>query len=382
VASRMEQRQVPTSSVTVTPGSAEAAPSFYEVRIGPGLLRDISDWLLQLVPARRYAVIADSNTAPLYGASLVLELTTAGLPSDLLEFPAGEASKTRHFWADLSDRMLLAQHGRDSAVLALGGGVTGDLAGFVAATYMRGLPYVQLPTSLLAMIDSSVGGKTGVDTPAGKNLIGSFHQPIVVVADVETLRTLPERELRAGAAEAIKHGAIADEAYFEWLRDSATEILQLAPASIGDLIRRSVELKAAVVGADEREHGLRKILNFGHTVGHAIEALSGFRLLHGEAIGMGMIVEGLIGESLGITAAGTTDRLREALALFGLPITVPSTFSSEGVLAATRTDKKARSGVIEYSLIERIGTASRGGGSYGTPVEDATVAMALETARD
>ena len=198
------------ASIRVTPRTAEVEQTGYDVRIGPGLLRNLPDVLREVAPAQQYALIADSNTGELYGRLLTEQLSAASLPCDLLVFPAGEANKTREKWAELSDHMLAARYGRDSAVLALGGGVVGDLAGFVAATYMRGLPLVQLPTTLLAMIDSSVGGNTGVDTPAGKNLIGAFHQPRLVLADTATLRTLPPRELSSGLAEAEKHGAIAD----------------------------------------------------------------------------------------------------------------------------------------------------------------------------
>ena len=368
-------------SVTVSPASADQIDLRYEVWIGPDALADLPRLLELRAPAARYALIADDNTGRLYGEAVRQRLDEAGFSADLLVFPAGESSKTRESWAALSDRMLEQRYGRDSAVLALGGGVVGDLAGFVAATYMRGLPLVQLPTTLLAMIDSSVGGKTGVDTPAGKNLIGSFHQPRFVVADTDTLRTLPPRELSSGLAEAVKHGAIADSTYFNWISDSADAVLALEPAAAVHLIRRSVEIKAGVVGADERESGLRKILNFGHTIGHAIEALSGYELLHGEAIAIGMIAEARLGEALGVTAEGTSERVRDALRRFGLPTVVPPEFATAEILAFTRLDKKARAGAVEYSLLERIGSVSPGAGSYGIRAEDAMVSAAIEASR-
>jgi 3-dehydroquinate synthase len=354
----------------------------YEVLIGQGLLEGLPELLRSAAPAHRYALIADDRVAGLYGERLADALRAAGAPVELLTFPAGESQKSRESWAALSDAMFAAGLGRDSAVLALGGGVTGDLAGFVAATYMRGLPVVQIPTTLLAMIDSSVGGKTGVDTPAGKNLIGAFLQPRLVVADTAVLRTLPDTELRAGLAEAIKHGAIADREYFDWIGGSLGAIMACDPDSMARLVLRSVEIKAEVVGRDEREAGPRKTLNFGHTVGHAVEALSGFRLLHGEAIAIGMMVECAIGEALGVTAAGSGEALGDLLERAGLPTRVPADFAAARVLAGTRSDKKARQGRVEYSLIERIGAASPGAdGGWGWPVDDAAVLAALEEHR-
>jgi 3-dehydroquinate synthase len=367
--------------VTFPPAAGQTSPRGYDVRIGTGLLDDLGTALAESCPAHRYAIITDSNVAPLYGEKALEQARAASGSAELFEFPAGEGSKNREWWAELSDRMLSSGYGRDAAVVALGGGVTGDLAGFVAATYLRGLPLVQVPTSLLAMIDSSVGGKTGVDTPAGKNLIGAFLQPELVVADTATLRTLPRPEVRAGMAEAVKHGAIADADYFDWIESSAGSVLGLAPEAVVRMVRRSVEIKAAVVGADERESGLRKTLNFGHTVGHAVEALSGFRLLHGEAVAIGMVVEAMIGERLGVSAEGTADRLRAALSALGLPVRVPGDQDPRRVLELTRVDKKARAGQVEYALIERVGTASRGGGHFGCPVDDALVLEEVERAR-
>jgi 3-dehydroquinate synthase len=350
----------------------------YEVLIGEGVLGGLPKLLARVAPAHRYALIADDRVAELYAARVVAALEGAGMRVESFTFPAGESRKSRESWADLSDRMFAAGIGRDSAVVALGGGVTGDLAGFVAATYMRGLPVVQLPTTLLAMIDSSVGGKTGVDTPAGKNLVGAFLQPRLVAADIEVLGTLPPAELRAGLAEAIKHGAIADAEYFAWIGRSLTAIMACETAAMTRLVRRSVEIKAEVVGRDERESGPRKMLNFGHTVGHAVEALSGFRLLHGEAIAIGMMVECAIGEALGVTPAGTSEPLGELLQGAGLPIRVPAGFAPEAVLEGTRSDKKARQGRVEYALIERLGAASPGpDGRWGWAVDDAVVLAAL-----
>ena len=362
---------------TVRISIPESAPDGYEVRIGAGIRHTLADELRTVCPAHRYVIIADSTVAELYGKELLEALRSAGLSVDLLAFPAGEENKNRNVWADLTDRMLSSGFGRDSAVLALGGGVTGDLAGFVAATYLRGLPLVHLPTSLLAMIDSSVGGKTGVDTPAGKNLVGAFLQPRVVVADTETLRTLPTEHLRSGLAEAVKHGAIADTGYFDWIAEHADSLVRGDAAAMIPLIQRSVEIKAHVVEADERESGLRKTLNFGHTIGHAVEALSNFELLHGEAIAIGMVVEASLGEALQVTEVGAARRIRAVLERIGLPSALPAGFAADDILEFARLDKKGRAGRVEYALLERVGAASPGTGRFGIPVDDDTVRRVL-----
>jgi 3-dehydroquinate synthase len=350
----------------------------YDVRVGAGGIDELTVLLPRLAPAHRYVVIADDRVASIHGEYLLGVLARTNRKVDLLTFPSGETYKSRETWSDLSDRMTSSGVGRDAAVLAFGGGVAGDLGGFVAATYMRGLPVVQVPTTLLAMIDSSVGGKTGVDTPAGKNLIGAFLQPRLVVADTNLLRTLPAAELRAGLAEAIKHGAIADAAYFDWISDSVEAILACERAAVARLVARSVEIKADVVGKDETESGPRKMLNFGHTIGHAVESLSEFRLLHGEAIAIGMVLEARLGERLGVTEPGTTERLAEVFSRVGLPTELAEDLPHHGILEATRSDKKARQGKVEYSLIERIGRASPASGTWALPVEDALVLAALE----
>lgn len=350
----------------------------YGVRIGRGAWESAAAEIAQECPAHAYALITDDTVSELHAARLANRLGSAGLSIVTLSFPAGESSKTRDTWAALSDRMIEAGLGRDSAVLAVGGGVVGDLAGFVAATYLRGVPYVQMPTTLLAMIDSSVGGKTGVDTPAGKNLIGAFHPPRLVIADPTVLSTLPRRELAAGLAEAVKHGAIADADYLAGIEQSLPSLLDGDPIPLGALVRRSVELKAGVVSRDEREAGERRALNFGHTLGHAIEALSGYELLHGEAIAIGMVLEARVGERIGVTKAGASERLEAVLAAAGLPVRLPDGFSARQVLDLTRADKKARAGMVEYSLIERIGKAAAAGGKWSAAVDDAVALAVLE----
>ena len=275
-------------------------------------------------------------------------------------FPPGESHKTREQWAHLTDALLAASFGRDTTILALGGGVIGDLAGFVAATYMRGIPFVQLPTTLLAMIDASIGGKTGVDTSAGKNLVGAFHRPRAVLANASVLATLPVSHLRSGLAEAIKHGAIADAQYYGSVDAMLPSIVDRRGTGLQELIARSIEIKASIVRQDEREGGIRRNLNFGHTLGHAIESESGYSLLHGEAIAIGMVLEAMLGETLGVTAAGSAERLRGTLQKAGLPTAIPKSLDANRMLAATRTDKKSREGIVEYALIAEIGRAIAG----------------------
>jgi 3-dehydroquinate synthase len=297
-----------------------------------------------------------------------------------VSFPAGEASKSRETWGLLTDQLLDAGVGRDGAILAVGGGVVGDLAGFVAATYLRGIPYVQVPTTLLAMIDSSIGGKTGVDTAHGKNLVGAFHQPRAVIADVTTLSTLPENHLLAGMAEAIKHGAVADAEYFEHLVSERQAILSRRAEALMRVVHRSIEIKAAVVEADVREHGPRAVLNFGHTVGHAIEAASDYGILHGEAVAVGMISEGEIGTRIGTTDRDAVPKLRAALEAYGLPVTPPTAVRGSALLEAMMSDKKKRGGTPRFALLRRVGQAAQGeNGAWTFPVDEETVADVLNS---
>lgn len=355
----------------------EARSRGYEVLVGSGLFGNLASILSRFCPAHRYAVVTDDRVAELYAVRLSRMLHGAGYRADVFAFTSGEEQKTRETWALVSDAMMEAGCGRDTALIAFGGGVPGDLGGFVAATYMRGLPFVQVPTSLLAMIDASVGGKTGVDTPAGKNLMGAFHQPSCVIVDPDLLQTLPDAHLRAGLAEAVKHGAIADAEYLEWIEHEADALLAGDPQALSRLIVRSVEIKAEIVAQDEKESGPRTLLNFGHTIAHAIEALSGYALLHGEAVAVGMVEEARIGERSGVTATGTAARLRHVLTRLGLPTSLPIGFSAEDVIGWTRSDKKARNGRVEYALIQDVGVPVSREGRWGHPVPDETVAEVL-----
>jgi 3-dehydroquinate synthase len=326
------------------------------ILLAPGLLSRAGQLTRANAPAHRYALVTDLNIEPLYADTVASQFDRGSL--DVLTIPAGESSKTRETWSRLTDQLLAKRYGRDSAIIALGGGVVGDLAGFVAATFMRGIPVVQVPTTLVAMVDASIGGKTAVDTFAGKNLVGAFHQPAGVLIDPHLLATLPLRELRAGFAEVVKYGVIADEPYLREVAGSVSELLS-ASGSKGDsmlsLIVRSVEIKASVVSRDEREEGLRKILNFGHTIGHAVELVSGFALLHGEAVAIGMALESQLAERIGVAKAGTSDTVRKTLQAAGLPTALPLGFEGDAVVEAMRSDKKGRLGKTRFALPLRIG---------------------------
>lgn len=358
----------------------------YPVHVGAGAL-DSLGVLVEPLGIDRWVVIADATVAACYADALLAQLgPVSNGPPLLLLVPPGEAQKTREWWGTLTDAMLAAGCGRDTAVLALGGGVGGDLAGFVAATYMRGLPVVQAPTTLLAMVDASVGGKVAVDTPAGKNLVGAFHPPALVVIDPTTLATLPTAELRAGAVEALKHGIIASPAHFA---DAAALLARAAQAGGGTdadprdappmaaFVAASVAIKARVVADDPRERGRRHVLNFGHTIGHAIELLSGYTLRHGEAVAIGMVVEATAAERAGIATAGTAARIRDALAAGGLPTAPPADLEASAILDAARLDKKARRGVLEYAVPTDVGAMAEGGGRWTVPLADPLVREVL-----
>ncbi len=327
----------------------------YEVVVGSGLLARLPRLRPNNARAHRSGVIADENVARLSGSAVLEALTSTGVDARLYSFPPGEASKTRENWSMLTDAMLDDGHGRDSCVVAVGGGVTGDLAGFVASTYLRGIPVVQVPTSYLAMIDASVGGKTGVDVRAGKNLVGSFHAPRAVFADSDTLATLPDTERVQGLVEAFKHGAILDAAYLEWLTTAADRLLAVDTETATEAIVRSVRIKADVVTRDEREGGVRQVLNFGHTVGHALEAATGYAMGHGTAVAAGMLLEAELGERLGITEGGTRAQIASSLSRLGLSLDSVPSVDPEAVMGFLASDKKARSGRPRYVLLRRLG---------------------------
>ncbi len=324
----------------------------YPVLIGPGLLDSLGEKLRAAHPGSSCAVITDSNVGPLYAERVLKSLAAAGFKPVLVTVPAGEKSKSLAQAEKACDEMIAAGLDRKACVVALGGGVVGDLGGFVAAIYYRGIPYVQIPTTIISQVDSAVGGKTGVNAAGGKNLIGSFHQPRFVLADVETLNTLPAREFNEGFAEIIKHAIIRDAQLFE----------DIATAGAGEmtrLIARNVAIKAQIVSADEHETtGERALLNFGQTIGHGIEAAAGYgRSLHGEAISLGIVAA----TSLSVKKAGLSahdqKQIIAGLGQFHLPVKLPPDISTESIIAALKTDKKFSQGKIRFVLARRIGEA-------------------------
>lgn len=343
----------------------------YPVRVGMGVRAGLAAAVGEAASSGRCALIADENVDALWGREVKGLLAAEGIDVVPASFPAGEAHKTRGTWAALTDTLLGAGLGRDGCVVALGGGVVGDVAGFVAATYLRGVPWVQVPTTTLAMIDASVGGKTAVDHPAGKNLVGAFHAPSAVLADPVFLTTLDAGTLAEGFAEAVKHGVILDPAHAEWLGARAGSLLRGGADDVVRAVLRSVEMKSEVVSADEFEAGRRKILNFGHTVGHAIELHSGYALPHGRAIAAGMVAEARIGEALGMTAPGTAGEIRRLVRAFGLPDFDPGLLRPRRIAGFMTRDKKTRSGVVHIVRLEAVGrTGSGPGTTIPVPAEE------------
>jgi len=349
----------------------------YDIDIGEGILGRIPGEVKDAGLAHRFAVVTDSNVGPLYGESLLEGFRKAGLDAQMITFPAGEKNKNRETKAWIEDRMLELTMARDSAVIALGGGVTGDMAGFVAATYTRGLHCVQVPTTLVACVDSSIGGKTAVDTPHGKNLIGSFHQPWRVYIDIDTLQTLEEKEIREGLAEVIKYGVIRDEELFSFLEKNMKAVFSRDREALGYIIRRGCEIKADVVERDERESNLRKILNFGHTIGHAVENLSDYGISHGEAISVGMVAEGRLAAEMGLWSGDELARLEALIKQAGLPSKVPEAMDAGKIIDTMKLDKKSRGGRIEMALPGRIGRMVEIEGSYGIRVDEPLIAQVI-----
>jgi 3-dehydroquinate synthase len=352
----------------------------YDVRIGRGLGPRITVALRKRPLGRRYVMVTDSHLQR-QGESLLAAFRRRGLTCDLVSFPAGEGSKSRRVRDEIEDGIIRLGAGRDSALVALGGGVVGDLVGFVAATFKRGIPYVQVPTTLIGMVDSSIGGKSGINHPAGKNLIGAFHQPSAVYIDVDYLKSLPDRHYASGLAEVIKCGVVADRALFSSLETHLDRILRREPDLMSRVIEACCRIKAKVVMEDSRESHRRKILNYGHTVGHAIETLSGFRLAHGEAVSIGMVAEARVAVRLGRLPPGAVERIAGLCERVGLPTAVPPGFAPAAILEVARHDKKNRLGRIAYALPIRLGAMASEGGEYAVMVDDALVTEVLQDMR-
>ncbi|MCG2748504.1 MAG: 3-dehydroquinate synthase [Desulfobulbaceae bacterium] len=327
----------------------------YPIMVAAGLLSEIGRDLRQRAVAKRYVVIADDRVAGLYGKTLIESLASQGISCELLVFPRGEASKNMTTIARLASSLAQLGVDRKDCLIALGGGVTGDITGFVAAIYMRGIAFVQVPTTLLAQVDSSVGGKTGVDIPEGKNLVGAFYQPRAVYIDSRVLSSLPSEELLNGLAEVIKYGVIYDRDFFDFLDANREQILQLQLPVIEEVIGRCCQIKAAVVAADEKEADLRRILNYGHTLGHAVEAASDFAIAHGMAVAMGMVAANSLAQGKALLSPPEAERISQVIAGFGLPVAIPRELDHNLMKSFLKTDKKAVSGKPFFVLPTRIG---------------------------
>ncbi len=350
----------------------------YDVIVGDGLMERLAEDLSNKPVGDRYVVVSDSTVMKLYGNALTETLRKAGLKVDRIAFPEGEASKSRKMKQYLEEHMLGMGLGRDCCVIACGGGVTGDLAGFTASTYLRGVPVVMYPTTLLAMVDSGIGGKTAIDVPEGKNMIGAFHQPRAVYIDVSTLESLPRRHILSGAAEVVKHAIIKDREFVKALEDRGELLLESDPAVQQEMIVESCRIKSEVVTADEKELDYRRILNYGHTLGHAFEAVSGYSLHHGEAVSLGMAMEAALAESLEILPQKERERQNALLKKLGLPVNAKVVLKAlvgrvprpQEILEYVRSDKKTRQGITEYVLPVRLGQMKRYKKKVGVPVED------------
>jgi 3-dehydroquinate synthase len=328
----------------------------YPIVVGSSVLEKAADMALERVHPTSVALVTHPVLLEKYGQAVTDGFLRKGLQVHSIVVPAGERYKTLRTVEGLYRRLLECRVDRKGLVVVLGGGVLGDVCGFVAATYLRGIPFVQVPTTVLAQVDASVGGKTGVDLPEGKNLVGAFHQPAAVVIDTDTLASLPARELRSGLAEVVKYGIITDDQLFGDLERSIPDLLRRDARALSDVIVRSCEIKAAVVAADETEQGQRAILNFGHTVGHALEAVTGYRKYrHGEAISIGMVAACMIGEAAGVTPPDVTVSVRSMLARLRLPTSFPADVDIGETASATLQDKKRVGGRVTYILAERIG---------------------------
>ncbi|MGA9659775.1 MAG: 3-dehydroquinate synthase [Asticcacaulis sp.] len=335
----------------------------YGVVVGQGLLQDAEKWIGPFLKNKRVVVVTDSHVGPLYADGLLAQFAAAGHLTHKIVVPAGEASKGYDGLKFVIDALLDCSLDRKDVVIALGGGVIGDLAGFACAIYMRGIDFIQIPTSLLAQVDSSVGGKTAIDHEKGKNLIGAFHQPLLVLCDLDVLKTLPAREIRCGYAEIIKYGLLGDAQFFDWLEANDSRVLALEADAIQHAVARSVEMKAEVVAADERESGRRALLNLGHTFGHALEAEIGFgdTLLHGEAVGIGMAQAFRYSALAGDCTEEQSARAIAAIAHTGLPTRMSdirnAPFDADRLIRHMGHDKKAEGGTLTFVLVRGIGQA-------------------------
>ncbi len=334
----------------------------YTIHVGNGLLAKLGDHCRRLKLGERCVIVTDSNVGPRFADAAIRALKMAGFVPSVITVPAGETSKSLKIVGECYDQLAMKRLERRSFLVALGGGVVGDLAGFVAASYLRGLPFVQVPTTLLSQVDSSVGGKVGINLKAGKNLVGAFHQPKVVLCDLETLTPLPDREFRSGLAEVIKYGVIRDAELFRRLEREMDRILKRDAATLANVISRCCAIKAEVVASDETESGPRALLNFGHTVGHGLEAVAGYgEYLHGEAISIGQVAAARLSTRLSTLTEKDADRIRDLMVKAGLPVTLKlAPKKREALFDAMRLDKKVSGGELKFILAQSIGAATWG----------------------
>lgn len=353
-----------------------SSASTYEIEIDEGALYRQAAFLKPLAP--KFAIITNDSLAPLFGKKLQQSLVSNELETHLFTIPDGEQYKTRAIKEKLEDQLFEKGLGRDTCIIALGGGVVTDLAGFLAATYCRGLPLVIMPTSLLAMVDAGIGGKTGVNVPYGKNLIGSIYQPQKVVIDPAVLSSLPKKELVNGVVEMIKHGLIADREYFEFLETHVDDMLALNPKILKKAIYESCRIKKEIVEQDEKEQGKRRLLNFGHTIGHALETLTDYSISHGEAVAIGLLVESRLSK----LDKNLLQRIKGILTAYGVPLKLPKRFSITEMLKAMELDKKSSKGIPRFVMINDIGSPMSYNSNFCTSVESPLLINALEWMND
>jgi len=329
--------------------------SSYEIHIGNGIIERIALLIAKNHKASRHIIITDSNVNRLYGPKLLAGLKNVGLNVDLIEFPAGESSKNINTVMDITGKLLEMGADRTSVLIAFGGGVVGDMVGFVASVYMRSIPYIQIPTSLIAQVDSSIGGKTAIDLACGKNLLGTFYQPKAVFTDLNFLTTLPPKEFNNGLAEIIKYGIIDDEKMFRLLEENMDDIKSKDEALLKKIVESCCRIKKSIVEIDEREQGLRRILNYGHTLGHALEAQSDFAISHGEGVALGMIAAAHISERAGYLATQERERIESLIHQAGLPNGIPNKLAVDGIISRLQMDKKKKGEVIHFVLLKKVG---------------------------
>lgn len=349
----------------------------YEINLATGLLKNMSKLLKNLTPAEQYIIITDTNVKKMYGEKLLADLKKSGLKADILAISAGEKSKSEAMHSKLTHALLQKKCGRNTIILALGGGVIGDIAGYTAATYMRGIPYIQIPTTLLAMIDSSIGGKVGIDTKFGKNLIGAFHQPIAVIADLDCLKKLPIEEVKNGLIEAVKIFITNDKSFFELAEKNVKKLLKKDVKLLEKIIGHAIELKRDIVEKDEKEANERMTLNFGHTIGHAVEQLFKFKVPHGYCVGLGILIESRMANILGTLHTEDFLKIRKLINALGIDEKLLSKFSPATVIKQASLDKKSKNGEAKYVVLEKIGSIKNDKTIFAHPVDSNIIKQAF-----